>query len=759
MAQTATVRVLFLGDAGSALRSTNLLSRSFAGLGRTARLAGVAITAGIVTSMVSATSAAIGFDRAMRNVNSIAKLSEDALGDLSKQVLALAKESGQAPQTLAEGLYDVVSSGFAARDAIVVLRASAKAATAGLTDTKTAAKAVSAALNAYHLPARKAADVSDVLFETVNRGVLSFEELAQNMGDLVPAAAPLGVTLEEVGAAIATITLQGVPAAEAATRVKNVMLQLASPSEELTDLLEKQGFASGEAAIEAEGFVGVLELLDKATDGNVTATSKLTPEIRALMGAVGLTGKNLRTYKDNLEAMEDANRGAGATAEAFAEQGKSISVQWDKAKAGLTAAAIGLATSWFPAVEQAVGLASDFAGWLQRLSEQDTVEAKLRFTVAGAGGLASQLKDLFLGAPGKRIRVPIDQKHFEWQLVGQRQGILSQIGDQLEHVFSEEEMFGDAGRRVRVPVEGGRFEWQLVGVKEGWLAALERELEGGVEEIDFGRVGQVLARTGSGLIQVAGVLSVALARLIGKAIRDINWGEVGMEIAQGMRKALQTGLADVGDEAEKTLEDKLGGIDLDLSGFKTTARETPIIGGMIRLGEILDAIDEDAEAATGAIEGTAGQVNKLGSQLDKLPLKLHLLITDDIPAAISRVEEYRFALNRIPSQKFVTITTIETRRAEVLSGTSRPGRAFGGPVRMGEAYTVGERGREVFVPHRSGRIDPVSMSSTAGRSVVIQLDRAETRAFLEGRAVAAEPRISRVQGRRADLRSRTLSGR
>jgi hypothetical protein len=68
----------------------------------------------------------------------------------------MAKDTGQAPKTLADGLYDIVSSGFKANDGLKILRASAKAATAGLTDTATATKAVVAVLNAYHLGADQA---------------------------------------------------------------------------------------------------------------------------------------------------------------------------------------------------------------------------------------------------------------------------------------------------------------------------------------------------------------------------------------------------------------------------------------------------------------------------------------------------------------------------------------------------------------------------------------------------------------------------
>lgn len=350
---TSTVRVVFLGDSSGATAAMGRLDRSFGGLGRAAKVAGGAVATTLVVALGAAVKSAIDFERAMRNVNSIAKLSEKEFQRLSKRVLELAGETGQAPKTLAEGLYDIVSSGFDANDAIKVLAASAKAATAGLTDTRTAARAVAAALNAYHLSADDARKVSDILFQTVNKGVLTFEELAQNMGDLVPAAAPLGVTLEEVGAAIATITLQGVPAAEAATRVKNTMIQLASPSKALAALLRDAGYASGEAAVEAEGFVGVLRLLDQATQGSVTKTAALTPEIRALLGIVGLTGENIKTYNSNLEAMTEATDGAGATSAAFAEQAKSVAFQWQQAKVSLTAAAIPLAQLLFPALVKA----------------------------------------------------------------------------------------------------------------------------------------------------------------------------------------------------------------------------------------------------------------------------------------------------------------------------------------------------------------------------------------------------------------------
>jgi len=335
---------------GSASRSTSGFGRTFSTTAKLVAAGGVAMGIGVAVGLKKAVTSSVEFEGAMRNVNTIARLGEKQLGSLTKEVLSLAGPTAQAPKVLAAGLYDIVSSGFKAKDATKILAVSAKAASAGLTDTATATRAVTAALNAYHLGAKEARKVSDILFQTVNKGVLTFEELAQNMGDLVPAAAPLGVSLEEVGAAIATITLQGVPAAEAATRVKNTMLQLAKPSANLTTLFKEQGFASGEAAVKSLGFAGVLQMLDKATEGNVTKTAKLTPEIRALLGVVGLTGKNLETYNANLASMAQAQEGAGMSAKAFAEQAKGVGFQWQRTKVLLEVLAIRIGDKLLPAL-------------------------------------------------------------------------------------------------------------------------------------------------------------------------------------------------------------------------------------------------------------------------------------------------------------------------------------------------------------------------------------------------------------------------
>lgn len=311
---------------------------------------------GAIAGVAAAGKLAISFDKEMRNVNSIAQLGEKAFGKLRARVLALAGPTAQAPKTLAAGLYDLVSSGFDSSESIQILAKSARAATAGLTTTEISTKAVAAVLNAYHLSAGKAGDTSDVLFEIVNRGVISFEELAQNIGDVLPFGSSLGVNLREVGASIATMTKAGISAPETMTRIKAVMVTLLKPSEDLKNAIKAQGYESGEAMVKALGLQGTLDALAKTTDGNKEKMAALFPNIRALGGALALTGENSKGAQEDLKGMQDAS---GATAKALSQQSRSISYQWQQLRSTAEALAIKFGSQLLPELNAVMKIISD----------------------------------------------------------------------------------------------------------------------------------------------------------------------------------------------------------------------------------------------------------------------------------------------------------------------------------------------------------------------------------------------------------------
>lgn len=432
----------------------------------------LAATATGINKIVSAT---VEFDKGMRNVNSIAQLSEKRLGRLQKQVLKLAGKTAQAPQSLADGLYDLVSSGFDADESMQILASSAKAATAGLTDTGTSTKAVAAVLNAYKRPAKDAGKVSDVLFRTVDRGVISFEDLSSNIGDVLPFAASLKVGLGEVGGSIATLTKQGIGPEETMTRIKGAMVAFIKPSVDMQKAIEKTGAQSGEALIKQKGFQGAIESVRGATDGSKKSLAALFPDVRGLSAALALTGGNAKGAKKDLEGFKDAT---GATDKALEQQSKSISYRWDKIKSVISDVAIRAGSVLIPAFG-------------------DALDAVLGFA-SDVGDALGDLKDRFK------------------ELTDDGNSPLSAIGT----------MIADGVESV---------DWRSVGdkVKKGLKGALSG-ISGFVGEVDWKAVGDKMAAGLSTAMDFTGTLPTAIASGIKAAISQIN----GRDLLSGMLRVV-----------------------------------------------------------------------------------------------------------------------------------------------------------------------------------------------------------------------------
>lgn len=361
------VIVRITGDASGLSAATGRADRDLKRLGATATKQSTAMSqltgavkasaaaigvTGLGAALVGTAKATIDFDKAMRNVNSIAQLNEREFERLRKQVLALAGPTAQAPQTLAEGLYELVSSGFDARESLMVLEASAKAATAGLTTTEVSAGVVTSALKAYQRPAGDAAKVSDILFRPVDRGRLSFEDLAQSLGPILPAAQTAGVSLEEVGAAMATLTIRGFPAAEAATAINGAIRQLSKPTTDLKEAFRQLGVESGEQLIAKYGSLqAALEALRGTTDGTGTAFRRLFSEERGARAALGLTGDAATSAAKDLRGLNDSS---GATAKALSQQAKSVAYEWERLKAQISAVAITVGDALIPVVRRVI---------------------------------------------------------------------------------------------------------------------------------------------------------------------------------------------------------------------------------------------------------------------------------------------------------------------------------------------------------------------------------------------------------------------
>ena len=329
-----------------------------------------------------ATKASMDFDTQLRNIQSISKSTEEEIQGMGDTFVRLSKQLPQSATQLAEGFYNIQSSGFAGSDALKVLEASAKAASAGLTTTENSSKAITAALNAYGMSANDAKMVSDTLFKTVDIGVVSFEELSGTIGDVLGTASNMTVSVQEVGAAIATMTKKGINASEATTALNATILSFMKPSEGMASVLKKLGYESGQAALEHMTLGEALMAVTKEGEKSGVSVTDLFGNVRALKGVLAITSDGAKGFSNDLQAMQTASDGAGASQLAFEQQAKGAAFQAKIFQNNIEAIGLALRTTLLPAINEAM---AKIVPIIQKFADFASEHPKLITGILGIG--------------------------------------------------------------------------------------------------------------------------------------------------------------------------------------------------------------------------------------------------------------------------------------------------------------------------------------------------------------------------------------
>lgn len=355
------------------------------------------------------------FNKVLAEMNSLISGSVATISRFREELLRIGQEVPTAPSELGAGAYQVLSAGILdATKSTEVLEVASKTAAAGLADTQETAKAMVSIMNAYGLEASMATDVSDLLFTTVKRGIVRMEDLNTAMSNILPVAAGMNVSMEELFAAIQTMTKSGVPATKATRFLRQAIQNVVQPSQEAKAAFDDLGISWGAAAFESQGLLGTMEGITGALGDLSPETRKTIQQYlemgmsveeaasalgesgeriqditrifssrRGLMAALNLTGKQLDNFRANLEATKDAE---GAMGEAFERATDTIQAQAQIAKNNLMVAFQGAED----ALRDLVDVGVEVTEWMA--DNRDTVEAMAKAFAA----LVAQITALFV---------------------------------------------------------------------------------------------------------------------------------------------------------------------------------------------------------------------------------------------------------------------------------------------------------------------------------------------------------------------------
>lgn len=221
---------------------------------------------------------------------------------------------------LSDGLYQVISATIETAHAMDVLRVSAKAAIAGMTDTRTSVDAITTVIKGFGLEATEAEHVADVFFQTIKRGKTTFSELAPEIGNVVAMANQVKISFDDVGAAIAILTQRGIQTSEAITDLTSLITAFLKPTTELNQLAKDYGYITAEDMLVAEGFTNTLKILNENLEKENYEIGQLLGRKQAIIGFYVLAGDELKGLTHEQQLMIESTGAMGRAYDVMADE-------------------------------------------------------------------------------------------------------------------------------------------------------------------------------------------------------------------------------------------------------------------------------------------------------------------------------------------------------------------------------------------------------------------------------------------------------
>jgi TP901 family phage tail tape measure protein len=314
-------------------------------------IAGAAVaTAAVIKFGKDSLMAFASFEKGMKEVFTLMPgISEKAMGKMEDDVLSLAKEMGKLPEEVVPALYQAISAGVPKENVMTFLEVASKASIGGVTSLETAVDGLTGVINAYGKENMSAARASDIMFTAVKLGKTTFEEMSNSLGDATPLAKALGVSFEELSAALATSTGITGNTAKSVTGLKNMMAELGKKGQVAAKNFEMISGKSFPDFIKGGGSMKeALDLMSAHADKTGGSIMDLFGGIEAGQAALQLTGEGAATFAANLDEMANS---AGASEAAFNTMDGGITRSFEKIKASIAAAMIKIGGAIAPMVD------------------------------------------------------------------------------------------------------------------------------------------------------------------------------------------------------------------------------------------------------------------------------------------------------------------------------------------------------------------------------------------------------------------------
>lgn len=345
------------GAAGSGAAAQQAATKGFPMLAHSATFAGLAMAAFGAMSIKAATD----FQWSMKLIETQVGAGLDEVDAMKKGILDNASALQQTPEALSRGMFHIQAVGLRGKDALKAMEAAAKGAAIGNAELETTTQALVAVITTGIGGTEDFSTAMGIMNGIAGTGNIRLQQLAKSFSTGVLATAKqFGLDLYDVGAALATMSDQGIPAQEGATRLRITIAQLAAPTQIAVRALSRIGLEQrdlADAMRSDEGLLGALKLLRKSLDESGLDAVEQSQVLRDAFGG-SRSSAGIMTLVNSIDLMgnklDDIHEKSGSFQEDFALASQTAHAKFAALQAALEVAAVRFGNLLLPIVTAVV---------------------------------------------------------------------------------------------------------------------------------------------------------------------------------------------------------------------------------------------------------------------------------------------------------------------------------------------------------------------------------------------------------------------
>ncbi|MCM3589625.1 phage tail tape measure protein [Brevibacillus borstelensis] len=328
-------------------------------------LAGAAVTAGLA----GAVKTAADFEAQMDRVGAIAEATAAEIDAMSKSAMELGASSSKSASEVAQGMEMMAAMGFQANEIIAAMPGVIAAAEASGEDMALVADTMAVSIRAFGLEAKQSTHVADVLSKTANISAANLQGMAYALKYAAAPAHTLGMSLEELSAAVAIMSDAGIRGETAGTTLRMALTRLAKPTDEAAEVLNLLGVKINDANGNMLPFSNIVGQLKTSMDG--LSNSQKAAYLATIFGVEAMSGMMtiIEAGPAKLQALtKELQNSSGASAEAAAKMKDNLKGALEQLSGAFETMQITIGNALIPVIQSLAGALQSVVEWFNQLN-------------------------------------------------------------------------------------------------------------------------------------------------------------------------------------------------------------------------------------------------------------------------------------------------------------------------------------------------------------------------------------------------------